>query len=44
MLSITLFISLNPLPVCQLFKILKKKNWPRDISRDLLTQHLYTLC
>ena len=35
------FLSLNPLPICQLFKIFRKKIWSLDISRDLSTQHLY---
>ena len=35
------FLSLNPLPICQLIKIFREKKWSRDISRDLSTQHLY---
>ena len=35
------FLSLNSLPIFQLFKIFRKKIWSRDISRDLSTQHLY---
>ena len=35
------FLSLNPLPICQLIKIFRGKKWSRDISRDLSTQHLY---
>ena len=35
------FLPLNPLPICQLFNIFRKKIWSLDISRDLSTQHLY---
>ena len=33
------FLSLNPLPIFQLFKIFGKKKWSQDISRDLSAQH-----